>query len=123
MPISSNTTEKNESRYKVDGARPPETAAMLSSEFQNFLADVEELVKATDLLTGGELTKAKTELNNKINAAKTSVASMSNRISEQAKRTADFTNTQVHRQPWSAIGVGSITGFLVGYFLMRSSRK
>lgn len=110
----SNTTSQSETsknKHRLDGDKP--------SEFYNFLADIEDLVKATNLLTGEELVKAKAELSKRINTAKASMNGVSQSITEQAKKTAIITDTYAHDKPWQVIGAGSAIGFLLGYLLAR----
>lgn len=106
--LQSGTSEK---KHHLDGDKP--------SEFYNFLADIEDLVQATNLLTGEELVKAKAELSKRINSAKVSMTDVSHSIAERAQKTANITNTYAHDKPWQVIGAGSAIGFLLGYLLAR----
>lgn len=119
MPITTASTEKDENKHNSDGNKSSETTAAVSSEFKKFLADIEDLVKATNLLTGEELAKAKDELNKRFTAAKASMSDVSSNITEKAKKTAAYSNTYVHEKPWQAICGVSVIGFLVGYLLAR----
>ncbi|MDO8345084.1 MAG: DUF883 family protein [Cellvibrio sp.] len=98
-----------------------EVASGVAREFHSFVADIEDLVKATTSLTGEELTRAKAKLNQRIASAKTSVEDMSETIVNRARKTAEATNTYVHEQPWNAIGASAAVGLLVGYLLARRS--
>lgn len=105
----------------IDSKKSSSTGGMVSSELYKFLADIEDLVKATNLLTGEELAKAKAELSERIAAAKVSVENIGGRLAHQARKTASFTNNYVHDQPWQVIGGGTVIGFLLGYLLARRS--
>jgi ElaB/YqjD/DUF883 family membrane-anchored ribosome-binding protein len=98
----------------TDGAR-----AAVSREFHNFVADIEDLVKATTLLTGEELALAKAKLSERVATAKQSVEEISGAIMQQARKSAAVTNDYVHEQPWKAIGAGAAIGFLLGFVLAR----
>ena len=91
----------------------------LSREFHNFVADIEDLIKATTSLTGEDLARAKAKLSARVAAAKESVEAMSGAITERATKTAAVTNSYVHEQPWQSIGAGAVVGFLLGLVLAR----
>lgn len=93
----------------------------IAREFHNFVADVEDLFKATVNLSGEELSLAKAKLGQRITAAKHSVEGMSETLVNRARQTAETTNTYVHDKPWNAIGVSAAAGLLVGYLLTRKS--
>jgi ElaB/YqjD/DUF883 family membrane-anchored ribosome-binding protein len=93
----------------------------VAREFHSFVADIEDLIKATTNLTGEELNRAKAKLNQRIAAAKGSVEDISETIVNRARKTAESTNTYVHEQPWNAIGASAAVGLLLGYLLARRS--
>ncbi|MDB5986570.1 MAG: hypothetical protein JWR16_1623 [Nevskia sp.] len=97
----------------------PGFGAALSGELRDFLSDIEDLVKATASLTGGELDRAKEKLQERVTAAKESLDELSSEVSERAVKTAKATDAYVHEQPWQAIGVGAGAGFLLGYLVAR----
>ena len=90
-----------------------------SSEFHNFLSDIEDLVKETTTLTGEDLSRAKAKLSERLAEARESVGEMGNAIAQKARNTATVTNDYVHEQPWKAIGAGAAIGLLVGFALAR----
>jgi ElaB/YqjD/DUF883 family membrane-anchored ribosome-binding protein len=92
-----------------------------SSEFHNFFADIEDLIKATTSLTGEDLVQATAKLSERVAEAKESVEEMSVEIANQARKTAAGTNDYVHKQPWEAIGAGAAVAFLLGFVLARRS--
>lgn len=93
----------------------------ISSEFKNFLADIEQLISEATSMTGDELAQAKTKLNDRIDSIKHSVVDMGESISNKARRGATVTNEYVHEQPWVAIGAGVAVGMLVGFLVSRRS--
>jgi len=93
----------------------------VSREFHNFIADVEDLVKATTNLTGEDLSKAKAKLTERVEAAKESVAEMGESIAHRVGQGATITNKYVHEKPWGAIGASAAVGLLLGYLLARRS--
>ena len=91
----------------------------MSHEFQNFIADVEDLIKATTSLSGEELARARTKLSKRVAAAKESVEDIGGEIADRARHTAKATNSYVHENPWQAIGIGAAFGLLLGVVLAR----
>mgnify|MGYP006184082455 CR=1 FL=1 len=117
---------QNPSNSSVSNANSKDMGAAdvtsgLAREFHSFVADIEDLIKATTNLTGDELSRAKAKLNQRIAAAKGSVEDMSETIVNRARKTAESTNTYVHEQPWNAIGASAAVGLLLGYLLARRS--
>jgi len=99
---------------------PADTALSgVPRELHNFLADIEDLIKATTSLTGEELVRARARLGERIAAAKQSARAMGGTIAHQARNTAAVTDSYVHKQPWTAIGLGSVLGVLLGFALAR----
>lgn len=95
------------------------TRSGVSTEFHNFLADIEDLVKETTTLTGEELTRAKAKLSARVAAAKRSAGEMGGAIAKQARKTAAISDDYVHEQPWKAIGAGAALGLVLGFLLGR----
>lgn len=93
----------------------------VSREFNNFVTDMEDLIKSTTSLTGDDLTAAKVKLNARIAAARDTVAEISGTITQRVRKSAAVTNNYVHDQPWQAIGIGAAVGVLLGYVLGRRS--
>ena len=93
----------------------------IALEFQNVIADLEDLIKATTSLTGDDLARTKEKLGERIAAAKESVGKVGGAIVHRARTTAVVTNDFVHEQPWKALGVGAIVGFLLGVVISRRS--
>lgn len=120
-----NSTNTSENRDAVDAnlqqleANVSRATSAVSEEFQNFLTDIETLMKATQTLTGEELELAKAKFNERVAAARVAVENVSRTVSERACDTMEMTNTYVHEQPWKAVGVGTAIGFLLGLALAR----
>ncbi len=93
----------------------------VSREFQNFLADIEDLIKETTSLTGEELTHARARLNARVATAKASIEGMGDNIVQRAKQSATVTNEYVHEQPWKALGASTAIAFLLGIAIARRS--
>lgn len=118
MQAKSNTPE-SEANGHADAAMADRATPGVSGEFQNFVADVEDLIKATTSLTGEDLTQARAKLSKRVAAAKESVEGIGGAIADQARITARGTDSYVHEHPWQAIGIGTVLGLLVGVTLAR----
>ena len=112
MSKPSNTTETVEK--KLDDAK-----AKVSSEFSNFLADIEDLLKQTTSLSGDDLARARAELHSRIETAKASAVAMGDSVVEKARQSASVTNEFVHEQPWKAVATGTAIGLLLGMLIGR----
>lgn len=93
----------------------------ISREFNNFVTDMEDLIKSTTSLTGEDLAAAKVKLEARIAAARDSMAELGGTITQRARKSAAATNNYVRENPWQAIGVGALVGVLLGYVLGRRS--
>ncbi len=91
----------------------------ISSEFKNFLADIEQLITEATSMTGDDLVQAKSKLNDRIDLIKHSFDDIGDSIGSKARRSAVITNNYVHEQPWIAIGAGAAVGLLVGFLASR----
>jgi len=121
MQIKSNYSSPATNR-PTDGSFPAAAegvASGASHEFQNFVADMEDLVSKTTSVTGEDLTRAKAKLSARVAAAKESIQEMSTKLVDGARKSATATNSYVHDQPWQAIGIGAAVGLLFGFVLGR----
>jgi ElaB/YqjD/DUF883 family membrane-anchored ribosome-binding protein len=117
--FSSSSANSKETDAKAGPALKADTSNRVAQEFQSFVADIEDLIKATTNLTGDDLQRAKAKLNQRINAAKESATEIGETVMNRARKTAETTNTYVHEQPWNAIGASAAVGLLLGYLLAR----
>ncbi len=119
MNTKSNNAESNVHGLSATSVPSAIAAAngALSREFNSFVTDIEELIKATTSLTGEDLARAKARLSARVTAAKESVEEMGDAIADRARSTAKITDSYVHAQPWQAIGIGAVLGLLVGFAL------
>jgi ElaB/YqjD/DUF883 family membrane-anchored ribosome-binding protein len=96
-----------------------DTSSVVSREYHNFVADIEDLIKSSTTLTGEELDKAREKIGERIAEAKESLTEVGDTIVERARKTAEVTDQYVHEQPWSAVGAGAALGLLVGFLIAR----
>jgi ElaB/YqjD/DUF883 family membrane-anchored ribosome-binding protein len=91
----------------------------VAREFQNFVADMEDLIQSTTSLNGEDLARAKAKLQARIAAAKESVQRIGAPFIDRARNTVRATDGYVHEQPWQAIAIAAGASALVGYLLGR----
>lgn len=94
----------------------------IAQEFQDFVADIEDLIKASTSLTGDDLARAKANLNARVAAARAYVEEMPGAISARARNTAKVADGYVREQPWQAMGITAAAGLLIGFLLGRHGR-
>lgn len=117
--MKNSSTAGASSKSNETDAMVADATSGIAREFHNFVADIEDLLKATTTLTGDDLQKAKDKLNERIAAAKGSASEMGESVVKRARKTAETTDAYVHEQPWNAVGIGAAVGLFVGYLLAR----
>lgn len=93
--------------------------AALQREFDNFLADIDSLLKESANLTGEEYAEAKEKLKTKVASTKESILEISNKLSRRAHKSATKANREVHEEPWKAVGAGAVAGLMLGMLFTR----
>lgn len=93
--------------------------AALHREFENFLADIDSLLKESANLTGEEFSDAREKLHERVAEARESVVDMGHDLARRARKTADKANLEVHEEPWKAVGVGAVAGLVLGMLFAR----
>jgi ElaB/YqjD/DUF883 family membrane-anchored ribosome-binding protein len=90
-----------------------------TQEFQNFVADIEDLIKASTSLTGDDLARAKANIHARVAAARAFVEQMPGAVSDRVRNTAKLADGYVREQPWQTIGITAAVGLLIGFLLGR----
>jgi ElaB/YqjD/DUF883 family membrane-anchored ribosome-binding protein len=89
----------------------------LAQEFNNFVSDVERVVKDLQNLTGSSLTAARSELQGRVTRARESLSEAGRGAVDTAYRTKDY----VTERPWAAVAVAVAIGAIVAVVLTRRS--
>ena len=89
----------------------------LAQEFNNFVSDVERVVKDLQSLTGSSLTAARAELQGRVARARESLSDAGRGAMDTAYRTKDY----VAERPWAAVAVAVAIGAIVAVVLTRRS--
>jgi ElaB/YqjD/DUF883 family membrane-anchored ribosome-binding protein len=95
----------------------------IEREFQNLVADIEDLIQSNTSLTGEDLARAKAKLHARVAAAKESVQRLGAPLIDRARNAVKDTVSRVRAQPWQAIGVAAGASLLVGYLVGRVDRR
>jgi len=118
---------QNKKISTIDGAASGLSASAssatsaISTEFKNFLADIEQLITEATSMTGDDLLQAKSKLHDRIDTIKHSFDDIGESVATKARKSAVVADKYVHEQPWVAIGAGAALGLLVGLLASRRS--
>jgi len=91
----------------------------IAQEFQDFVADMEDLIEASTSLTGDDLARAKAKLYARVAAARVFVEEIPATISDRARNSVKVADSYLREQPWQAIGMTAAVGVLIGFLLGR----
>lgn len=108
----------------VPASEPTGSSPILQTagELQNLLADVEDLLKESAVLTGTELGRIRVRILERLVAARASLGQAASTAAERVRHSAVATNEYVHRQPWPMIGASAAVGLLAGVLLARRNK-
>ena len=84
------------------------------SDVKVLINDTEELVKVTTSQAGEKVAEIRTRAQAAVNNLKPKLAALETEIIDKAKTAATATDTYIHENPWTAIGVAAGIGLLIG---------
>ena len=90
------------------------TREKLLEDFNNVVADTEQLLKAAASAGGDKANLWRAGVEQNLKAAKEKLVLLEHTAAEKAKATAQATDHYVHEKPWQAIGITAGVGVLVG---------
>lgn len=90
-------------------------------DFRTIVNDAEDLLHATAKVSGEGLSVARAKFSEKLRTAKTSLADAEQMIVDKTRQAATATDEYVRGNPWTAVGVASAIGLLIGFLV--SKRK
>lgn len=91
----------------------------LMNDFGALLTEVETLLQRANSATGAPAEALKTEVENKLLAAKQRLLDLEGTTADAAKAVKQVTEDYVHQNPWQSIGIAAAVGFLAGVVLTR----
>ena len=95
------------------------SADKLMEDLRLVVTDAEELLRATAGQAGEKVGAARARAEQSIDAAKTRIAQAGYAAAAQTREAAKATDTYVHDNPWTAIGVAAAVGIVIGVLLTR----
>jgi ElaB/YqjD/DUF883 family membrane-anchored ribosome-binding protein len=127
--MSAKNQDTNGTANDTGAAKSPMQSAIdaalseLSTEFHNFVADVEDLLKASSMLSGEDIAGIKAKLEERVAAARASIGHVSETITEKSRGTIKNIDDFVRDRPWQAAGIGVAAGLLIGLLLVGSASR
>ena len=91
----------------------------LMSDLHAVVTDAEELLKATADQTGEKVASARVKIQNSLNAARMRISMAQVALMDKTKQAAKATDELVRENPWKAVGVAAVFGFLLGVVVRR----
>jgi ElaB/YqjD/DUF883 family membrane-anchored ribosome-binding protein len=95
------------------------TREKLLEDLKAVVNDAEELLKATANQTGEKIASVRAKAEESLKTAKARIAEEGKAVMEKAKSAAKSTDDFVRDQPWKAVGIGALAGFVVGLLISR----
>lgn len=94
-------------------------ADSLTQDFQNVVADAEELLAALGNDTDPKVKAMKTRIQDSLDQARARLDDLQASAVDSAKVAVNATDEYVHQNPWQAVALSAVVGGLVGYLIGR----
>lgn len=111
--------ELTESRLETVSETQKVTTEKLKKELKAVVADVEELLKVTANQAGEKLGVARSKAEESLKSAKIWLAKEEAVLKAKADSAAKATDEYVRANPWKAVGIGALAGFILGLLATR----
>jgi ElaB/YqjD/DUF883 family membrane-anchored ribosome-binding protein len=95
-----------------------ETSA-LKSDLNNAGAHVDQLLNKVSDESSAHLRGLRQKAADVVAAARDKLSSLDTDVRVQARQAVKVTDDYVHHNPWRAIGIGAVTGIVIGYLVSR----
>ncbi|MBP1720099.1 MAG: hypothetical protein H6Q43_3537 [Deltaproteobacteria bacterium] len=112
MDLAYSTAERASDFEKV-------TTEKLKKELKAVVADVEELLKITANQAGEKMGEIRSKAAESLKLAKARLAQEETVLKIKASSTAKATDEYVRANPWKAVGLGALAGFILGILTTR----
>lgn len=93
------------------------TGRRVGTEVRNLIADVEEVIRRVAHLEDADLAQARERLERTLEATRASLHNGSERVRTTARQAATTTDSYVHENPWSAIGIAAAAGAAIAVLM------
>jgi ElaB/YqjD/DUF883 family membrane-anchored ribosome-binding protein len=101
-------------------AQMTQSTRKLVADFRMLAAEAEELVIATASQTGERITEARNKIQQSVAELKPRLAEAQAALADDARSAARMSDTYVHEQPWTAIGIAAGVGIVIGFLIGRN---
>ena len=95
------------------------TADKLKADLRVLAADMEQLLKATASQTGQHVARVRAKAEESLQAAKDRVTVLQGVALAKSRAAGRATDDYVHDNPWQAMAIGAVAGFVLGLLLAR----
>jgi ElaB/YqjD/DUF883 family membrane-anchored ribosome-binding protein len=95
------------------------TSEKLMQDMRVVVADAEDLLKATAGQTGERIEKVRAKAEESLRAARNRMQIAGKAVQETATETVQTVDEQVHKNPWTAVGIAAGVGLVLGIVLGR----
>lgn len=95
------------------------TSEKLMQDMRVVVADAEDLLKATAGQTGERVEKIRARAEESLRTARNRLQIAGKAVQEGATEAAHTVDEQVHKNPWTAVGVAAGVGLVLGILLGR----
>ena len=112
MDLTESTAERESEVEKV-------TIGKLKKELKAVVADVEELLKITANQAGEKMGEIRSKAAVSLKSAKARLAQEEEVLKIKARSAAKATDEYVRTNPWEAVGLGALAGFVLGILATR----
>jgi ElaB/YqjD/DUF883 family membrane-anchored ribosome-binding protein len=89
----------------------------ITKDLHAIIDDAEQMLQHVGRGVGGEVEAARERLEKSVHSAKTRLQATRDAVGEGVHDAIDGTDSYVHGNPWTAIGIGAGVGLLIGYLL------
>lgn len=91
----------------------------LVEDFNAVIADTEQLLKALAASGAEKGSALRTSAEQNLAVARERLRELQSEAIERSREAAKATDEYVHENPWQAVGVAALAGFLIGLLLTR----
>jgi ElaB/YqjD/DUF883 family membrane-anchored ribosome-binding protein len=101
----------------VEGDRV--TVDKLKADLRVLAADMEQLLKATASQTGQQVARVRAKAEESLKAAQARLTVLQGVALAKTRAAGRATDDYVHANPWQAMAIGAVCGFVLGLLLAR----
>jgi len=88
-------------------------------QFSSVLTEAEDMLKRAANETGDKAKDLRSQVEAKLLNAKLRLQELQGQAMDRAKETARATDDYVHDNPWQAVGIAAVVGFVAGLLMNR----